>query len=259
MHEDGSGAAQRGGWPPPEYVSPRTPASGPQYWPVGYHQQPGYGLYPWGGYGAPPPPARPRPGAGRRIAYVAVAVAVLAAGTGAVVSLDHWSGALSPRGGSAAPSSPLGHVGTGRGISSLDTSALAAKVDPGIVDVLCSFPDGFDHAEGTGMVISSSGLVLTNNHVIDGASSVSAVLATTGKTYTARVLGYDATDDVALLQLVGASGLKTVTLSDSDKAKVGEAVLALGNAGGKGGLPSTAQGTIKALDQSIKEIGRAHV
>ena len=102
------------------------------------------------------------------------------------------------------------------------------------------------------MVISSSGLVLTNNHVIDQATSVSATIVTSGKTYTAKVIGYDSTDDVALLQLVGASSLKTITLSDSSKAKVGEAVLALGNAGGRGGLPSTAQGTIQALNQSIE-------
>jgi S1-C subfamily serine protease len=113
---------------------------------------------------------------------------------------------------------------------------------------------GYSHAtaEGTGIVLSSSGLVLTNNHVIDESTSVTATLVTTGKTYTARVVGYDSTDDVALLQLVGASGLKPVTLSDSGKAKVGDAVLALGNAGGKGGLPSTAQGSIKALNQTIK-------
>ena len=102
------------------------------------------------------------------------------------------------------------------------------------------------------MVISSDGLVLTNNHVIDEATKVSATLVTSGKTYTAKVLGYDSTDDVALLQLQGASGLKTVTMADSTKVKVHEAVLALGNAGGRGGLPSTAQGTIQALNQSIE-------
>ncbi len=102
------------------------------------------------------------------------------------------------------------------------------------------------------MVISSNGLVLTNNHVIDQSTSVSAQLVTSGRTYTAKVIGYNSTDDVALLQLVGASGLKTVSLSNSGEAKVGEAVLALGNAGGRGGLPSTAQGTIQALNQSIK-------
>ena len=102
------------------------------------------------------------------------------------------------------------------------------------------------------MVLSSTGLVLTNNHVIDEATSVSATIVTSGKKYTAKVIGYDSTDDVALLQLEGASGLKTVTLSNSSKATVGEAVLALGNAGGRGGLPSTAQGTIQALNQSIQ-------
>jgi S1-C subfamily serine protease len=121
------------------------------------------------------------------------------------------------------------------------------------VDITSTLTYSHATAEGTGIIISSSGLVLTNNHVIDEATSVTATLVTApGKTYTARVVGYDSTDDVALLQLVGASGLKPVTLSDSSKAKVGEAVLALGNAGGRGGTPSTAQGTIKALHQSIK-------
>jgi S1-C subfamily serine protease len=107
-------------------------------------------------------------------------------------------------------------------------------------------------AEGTGIVLSADGLVLTNNHVIDESTSVTATLVDSGRTYLAKVLGYDSTDDVALLQLQGASGLTPATLSDSDKAKVGEAVLALGNAGGRGGLPATAQGTIAALDQSIQ-------
>jgi S1-C subfamily serine protease len=94
--------------------------------------------------------------------------------------------------------------------------------------------------------------VLTNNHVIDEATKVSATIVTSGQKYTAKVIGYDDTDDVALLQLEGASGLHTVSLSNSAKAAVGEAVLALGNAAGKGGLPSTAQGTIQALNQSIQ-------
>jgi S1-C subfamily serine protease len=247
MHGDESGDAQRGGWQLLEHVSPWTPASGPEH-----------GLYWWVGYGAPPP-ARPRPGLGRRIAYVAVAVAVLAAGAGAAVSIDHWSGALAALGGSASPSSPAGQGRTDGDAGSLDTSALetsalAARVDPGIVDIINSSLGGDENGAGTGMVISPSGLVLTNNHVIDGAASVSATLVTTGMTYTARVVGYDSTDDVALLQLVGASGLTPVTLSDSGKAKVGEAVLALGNAGGKGGLPATARGAIEALDQTI-EVG----
>jgi S1-C subfamily serine protease len=145
-----------------------------------------------------------------------------------------------------------GTGGTNTGTGSLNASKLSAKVDPGLVDVISDLKYSDATAEGTGMVLTSSGLVLTNNHVIDEATSVSADLVVSGKTYTAKVLGYDDTDDVALLQLVGASGLKTVTLGNSAKVKVNEAVLALGNAGGRGGLPSTAQGTIQALNQSIQ-------
>ncbi len=213
---------------------------------------------------------------------MAVAVVAAAAGAGIAVSLNHTSNpsssAVSPFNGNGSQANPGGNAngnpnpfpsfgggnganggsnaggsgGANTGTGSLNASAIAAKVDPGIVDITSNLKYSHATAEGTGMVISSSGLVLTNNHVIDQATSVSATLVTSGKTYTAKVIGYDSTDDVALLQLVGASGLKTVTLSDSSKAKVGEAVLALGNAGGRGGLPSTAQGTIQALNQSIE-------
>jgi S1-C subfamily serine protease len=261
----------------PGYGAPGGPGGpgGPGYPP------PGYGQNPWGGYGAPPPP--PRSGFSRTLAYLAVAVLAAGAGAGVAVALSHDSStpaALSPSGNTGTgnngagngaggnASNPFGGFGfpsTGNGntggngssgggnsgTGSLNASALAAKVDPGLVDVTSDLKYSGATAEGTGMVISSSGLVLTNNHVIDQSTSVSAQIVTSGRTYTAKVIGYNSTDDVALLQLVGASGLKTVSLSNSDEAKVGEAVLALGNAGGKGGLPSTAQGTIQALNQSI--------
>ena len=274
----------QGGYPPPGYPPP--PGYGqPGYGQPGYGQpgyagygQPGYGHYPWSGYGTPPPP--PRSGFGKSLAYVAVAILAAAAGAGAAVALNHSS---SPANASASPfnnagngsqSNPFGN-GSGNanqdpfgssngangngssgssnsGTGSLNASALAQQVDPGIVDVESNLGYSDATAEGTGMVISADGLVLTNNHVIDQATSVRATIVTSGKTYTAKVIGYDATNDVALLQLRGASGLKTVTLSDSDKVKVGDAVLALGNAGGRGGLPSTAQGTVQALNQSIQ-------
>jgi S1-C subfamily serine protease len=253
-----------GGYPPPGYPPPGYPPPG--YGGYGAYGQPGYGQYPWGGYGAPPPP---RSGFGRALAYVAVAVLAAAAGAGAAVALNHASAAANssasplfngngpqanPNSGNVNPYSPFGNGasgGSGSGAGSLNASALAAKVDPGIVDITSTLKTG-NTAEGTGMVISSSGLVLTNNHVIDQASSITATLVTSGKTYTVKVLGYDATDDVALLQLQGASGLSTVSPGNSSKVKVGDAVLALGNAGGRGGLPSTAQGTIQALHQSIQ-------
>ena len=275
-----------GGYPPPGYPPPAYGQAGygqqgygqPGYGQQGYgsYGQPGYGQYPWSGYGAPPPP--PRSGFGRTLAYVAVAVLAAAAGAGVAVALNQPSSSSSPSALAPSQANPFGGNGnaganpiptfgngngatggansgsgsTNTGTGSLNASALAAKVDPGIVDVDSTLKYSDATAEGTGMVISASGLVLTNNHVIDQGTSVSATLVSSGKTYTAKVIGYDSTDDVALLQLVGASGLKTVTLSDSSKAKVGDAVLALGNAGGRGGLPSTAQGTIRALNQSIE-------
>jgi S1-C subfamily serine protease len=274
---NGPGYGQ-GGYPPPGYPPPGYGQGGygqPGYGQQGYGQagyggygQPGYGQYPWSGYGAPPPP--PRSGFGKALAYVAVALLAAAAGAGAAVALNYTSSSspvASPFNGSGSQGDPYGNAnpfpygsnnggsgsgGANAGTGSLNASALAAKVDPGIVDVESNLKYSDATAQGTGMVISASGLVLTNNHVIDQATSVSATLVTSGKTYTAKVVGYDSTDDVALLQLEGASGLKTVTLSDSSQAKVGEAVLALGNAGGRGGLPSTAQGTIQALNHSLE-------
>ena len=141
----------------------------------------------------------------------------------------------------------FGGAGNGSGSSnsgSLNVQALQNKVDPAVVDVTSQLKYQDATAEGTGMIISSDGLVLTNNHVIDQATSVSATLVESGRTYTAKVVGYDSTDDVALLKLVGASGLKTVNFGNSASIKVGDGVLALGNAGGRGGLPSTASGVI---------------
>ncbi len=250
------------------------PGYGQQY-PGGYGPPPGYGQYPWPGYGAPPPPPG-RSGFGRALAYIAVAIIAAGAGAGAAIGLSSNSStpaALAPAsggnsgsglnpagsgsnpyGGLQYPNGSAGAGGSNSGTGPLDASSLAAKVDPGIVDITSSltYSGSGAIAEGTGMVISASGLVLTNNHVIEEGTSVSATIVTSGKQYPAKVIGYDASNDVALLQLVGASGLKTVTLGNSSTVKVGEDVLALGNAGGEGGLPSTAQGTIQALDQSIQ-------
>ena len=99
-------------------------------------------------------------------------------------------------------------------------------------------------------MLTSNGEILTNNHVVDGATKITVTVVSTGQSYTATVVGTDATDDVAVLQLSDASGLSTAKLS-SDAASVGDAVTAVGNAGGTGGTPSAATGTVTALDQSI--------
>ena len=134
--------------------------------------------------------------------------------------------------------------------TALTTPQIAAKVDPGLVDVVTTLGYQSGKAAGTGMVLTSTGEVLTNNHVIDGATSIKATDVGNGRTYTAKVVGYDKTHDVAVLQLQNASGLQTVTLSSAGP-QTGQKVVALGNALGKGGTPSVVSGRITGLGQSI--------
>jgi S1-C subfamily serine protease len=128
---------------------------------------------------------------------------------------------------------------------------VATKVDPGLVDITSTYSSQGATAMGTGMILTSNGLVLTNNHVIEDASTIKARDVATNTTYTATVVGYDLTKDVALLQLTNASGLATVRTGDSSKLTTGDKIVGIGNAGGAGGTPSFAAGTIKALNQSI--------
>jgi S1-C subfamily serine protease len=135
--------------------------------------------------------------------------------------------------------------------SNTAAAKIATKVDPAIVDIDTSLSYQGSQAAGTGIVLSSNGYVLTNNHVIDGATSITARDVGNGKTYTATVVGYDITKDLAVLKLQSASGLATVTLGDSSKLTKGESVVGIGNAGGTGGTPSYASGTVQALKQSL--------
>jgi S1-C subfamily serine protease len=137
----------------------------------------------------------------------------------------------------------------------LDASAISSRVDPGIVDVTSNLVGQGGGAAGTGMVLTPSGEVLTNNHVIEDASSITVKIDGRGRSYTAKVLGTDATDDVALLQIQGASGLTTVTPGDSSKVTVGQPVLAIGNALDLQGPPTVTQGTVSALGRTITASG----
>ncbi len=128
---------------------------------------------------------------------------------------------------------------------------VATKVDPGLVDVNTNLAYENAAAAGTGMVIASDGEVLTNNHVIRGATKIRVRDVGNNRTYSATVAGYDVNADVAVLKLKGASGLKTVPIGNSSSLKVGAAVTAIGNAGGTGGTPSWTRGTVTALNQSI--------
>jgi S1-C subfamily serine protease len=115
-------------------------------------------------------------------------------------------------------------------------------------------------AAGTGVVLSADGEILTNNHVIEGSTSITVTIVTTGASYSATVVGADVDDDIAVLQLDGASDLTTANFDDDQNLAVGDAVTGVGNAGGLGGIPSAAAGTVTALNQTIttqSELGAA--
>ena len=195
-----------------------------------------FAQHPFGAYPVPEPPRRSR---GRHaLGLTATAVVALAVGAGAGIVLSQ--GGSTPTGNATATSKTV-----------LSTSQIASRVDPGLVDVTSTLGDEGATAMGTGIVLTSNGEILTNNHVVNGATSVSVRDIGNNKTYKATVVGYDASRDVAVLQLSGASGLTTATTGNSSTVKVGDNVVGLGNAGGAGGTPSVAAGTVTALNQSI--------
>jgi len=169
-------------------------------------------------------------------------------GNGSSGGSGGYSGGYS--GGSSGSSG--GSSSSGTGATAAEAAAVAAKVDPALVDINSTFAYQQASGAGTGIVLTSNGLVLTNNHVINGATKISVTDVGNGKTYNATVLGYDASHDISLVKLQGASGLKTASIGDSSSAAVGESVVAIGNAGGTGGTPSNAGGAITDLNQSIQ-------
>jgi S1-C subfamily serine protease len=133
----------------------------------------------------------------------------------------------------------------------IDAAAIAKAVNPSVVNLTATLDGGRGSVAGTGVVLSATGSVLTNNHVIAGAGDISAQVAGTGPQFSAVVVGYDVADDVAVLQLDRSSGFAAAVIGDPARAHVGDSVVAIGNAGGRGGMPATAAGTIKAFGQRV--------
>jgi S1-C subfamily serine protease len=220
----------------------------------------GYGQPPPGDYGhtspmppMPPPPPRRRVGL---LSYVAVALVAGALGAGSVVALYHPAANSSaapsaqpsvrapvPLPSTAVPMPSSGGTGTSGGS--------LTKVGQGIVIINTTLQYSSERAAGTGMVINAArGLVLTNNHVIENSTKISATVAATGKKFQAKVVGYDVTGDIALIQLQDPSGLHQVPLGDSSMVKVGDAVTALGNAQGRNAIVPAA-GRITGVNRTI--------
>jgi len=130
------------------------------------------------------------------------------------------------------------------------TSATAAQ-EVGVVTINTTLNyDRDEQAAGTGMILSSSGYILTNNHVVESSTNISVTVESTGKTYTAVVVGTDKTADVAVLKLAGASGLSSVSFAAAEKVVDGQSIYSVGNAEGTGNLV-TAVGTVGAVNQSL--------
>ncbi|WP_406251861.1 S1C family serine protease [Streptomyces cyaneofuscatus] len=197
-----------------------------------------------GGYPPPPPYAPSNHRRAKRpvalLAAVALAAAVVGGGTATLV------GQLN--GGSAQATGSTGTVqGTTVSQSSKGTvSGVAEAVSPAIVEIGAASSAG--KSTGSGVVITEDGEIVTNNHVISGAQQIEVTLST-GKTYTADVVGTDPDKDLALIKLRGASGLKTAALGDSSQVKVGDQVVAIGSPEGLTGTVTS--GIISALDRDV--------
>ncbi|MFE0174350.1 S1C family serine protease [Streptomyces sp. NPDC059002] len=217
-----------------------------------YHQQQSSAPVPPGGtQGAfPPPPAyapeAPQPPAPERrrrargpvalLAAVAIAAAAVGGGTAfAVQTLTDKDGGSSATSTDVVPTSKKGTV-----------SGVAEAVSPSIVEI--SATTGQGKSTGSGVITKSDGEIITNNHVISGATSIK-VRTNDGKTYDAEVVGTDSKKDLALIQLKDASGLKPATLGNSGNVKVGDEVVAIGSPEGLTGTVTS--GIISALDRDV--------
>jgi S1-C subfamily serine protease len=203
----------------------------------------------------PPRPPRRRIGL---LSYLGVALAAGLLGAGTVVALYHPAassvGAVPQPSSSAIAPVPLPSTAvpapSSGGSGGSGVPGNLSSVERGLVIINTTLQYSSEQAAGTGMVINAGGLVLTNNHVIENATKITATVASTGKTYQAKVVGYDVTGDIALIQLQNPSGLHPVPIGDASKVKTGAAVVALGNAEGQNQIvPATGQ--VTGLNQTI--------
>ncbi|MFJ2514534.1 S1C family serine protease [Streptomyces griseoviridis] len=249
-------------WPPPPAHRP-APAPGYEAQagypgqaaygaPGGYGGQGGHGSHGDDGQGdgghggdtallAPPaaPPAKPRRARGPLALLAAVAIVAAAVGGGTAYAFQELTGtdqvASSSTSTTVVPSSKKG-----------DIAAIAAAVSPSIVEINATSNSG--ESTGSGVIITSDGEIVTNNHVVSGASTIK-VRTSDGKSYTAKVVGTDSKKDLALIKLENASGLKTATLGNSAGLQVGDTVVAIGSPEGLTGTVTS--GIVSALDRDV--------
>ncbi|MFH8716546.1 S1C family serine protease [Streptomyces zaomyceticus] len=229
----------------PHATQPIVTEPGTTIWPSGGHLPPTGPPAPPVTTSAPSAPSADGPGTRRRakrgvglMAAVAIAAAAIGGGTATLVQQL----------GSDTPVAASSQVsGTNVSASSTGTVAgVAAAVSPSIVEISASSNSG--KSTGSGVIITSDGEIVTNNHVISGASEITVQLSD-GTSYKAEVVGTDPDKDLALIKLQGASGLKTATLGDSSEVRVGDQVVAIGSPEGLTGTVTS--GIVSALDRDV--------
>lgn len=183
---------------------------------------------------------------------VALVTAGLGAGLGVALTGTGSAGTGGATGTSGGPTPPgLGGGALSSTGSKVSAARIADSVEPAVVDIRTTVVQPVGQAAGTGMILTSSGEVLTNNHVVENASTIEVSIAGRRGSFPATVIGVNPTKDVALLQIKGVHGLPYVHLGNSSTVSVGDPVVAIGNALGLGGTPSVVTGEISATDRTI--------
>jgi S1-C subfamily serine protease len=199
----------------------------------------------------PPPPSAATAVRGPRWLLIAIVAAVIgaAAGAGTVTAFDR-----------DAPSTVVESFGNNTSVIAepQDIQGVLAKVQPGVVAIRTEgFRSGAffpQEGAGTGIVVSPDGEVLTNAHVVADAGTVEVVLFGETEPRRADLVGADRAADVALLRIRDVSNLPTVELGESAKLRVGDSVVAIGNALALPGRPTVTSGIVSALDRSIETL-----
>ncbi|MEO7443142.1 MAG: trypsin-like peptidase domain-containing protein, partial [Acidimicrobiales bacterium] len=240
---------------PPEPAERGAPPYQPPYQPA--DTAPAAPAAGWMPAPVPPSPAPPTRGWGRRTTAAAlVAVALVAGSAGSLLTraLDGNDDAATGR--AAAPavnSTQAGTAGPSRRLDgqTLDVAGVVAKAGPSVASIQVSYGARGATGAGSGVVLTDDGEVLTNAHVVDGATSVRVTLAGESQARTAEIIGSDPAADLALLRITGATGLAAADLGRSAEVAVGDDVVAIGNALALRGGPTVTRGIISALDRTL--------
>ncbi|MEU2333315.1 trypsin-like peptidase domain-containing protein [Streptomyces sp. NPDC006654] len=231
------GDAYQGAYPQQQHASAPTPTPVNPEWPPPPSHQPGQAAQPDGAEHSVH--GRKKRSRGPMALLAAVAIVAAAVGGATAYGFQELTGkdqvVSSSTTTNVVPSSKKG-----------DVAAIAAAVSPSVVEITATLSNGT--STGSGVIITSDGQIVTNNHVISGAQSIK-VTTSTGRSYTAKVVGTDSAKDLALIKLQGASGLKVATLGNSDGVQVGDTVVAIGSPEGLSGTVTS--GIVSALNRDV--------